>query len=163
MEGVIENPARNELLATVKRFAKRKESKHILASLYRSLESGYYPTTSGVLVRRQRSIIEGARLDVFARRVVRALFYREKEYLLPNECAINAIHYCRFADAVRLAGPDADFYGFILGKLTDDAQRQSWGDVFAYSWIQSPNHPNATWWLLEFYGKRLYLCSTVAN
>lgn len=30
------------------------------------------------------------------------------------------------------------------------------GDVFGYSWV-SPNDSEATWWLLDFYGKRIFL------
>jgi hypothetical protein len=157
---VTENPVRNELLPSVKRFAERKESKRILSSLYGSLESGYYPTSSGVLIRREHFLVDGGRLDAFARRVVRALFYREKGHSLPNDCMVHTIHYRRFGEAQRLVGPDRDFYDFIREELTDRSQRQSWGGVFAYYWLQSPNHPDATWWLLEFYGKRLYLCNT---
>jgi hypothetical protein len=159
-EGAVENVARNELLATVKRFADRERSKRILKSLYESLRSDYYPTPAGVLVRRQYFVVDGGRLDAFVRRVVKALFYREKGYRLPDGYGIHAIHHRRIVEAERLAGPDGDFYAFILAELIEHRERQAWGDVFGYSWVQSPNDSGATWWLLDFYGKRQYLCNT---
>src|SRR5450432_1906735 len=39
-EGAMGNPARDELVPAVKRFAERQESKRILKSLYESLDSG---------------------------------------------------------------------------------------------------------------------------
>jgi hypothetical protein len=161
-EGLMDNPARNALLPTVKRFAERKESKNILSSLHRSLESGYYPTASGVLTKRQRFVIDGERLDAFAKRIVKAVFYREKGYPVPSGYMIHAINYRGFAEAQRVSGPNADFYQFILHELIS-AEAQSWGGAFAYSWIQSPNDSNATWWLLEFFGKRMYLCNTFSD
>jgi hypothetical protein len=158
-EGAMGNPARDELIPTLKRFADRKESKRILKSVYDSLSTGYYPNQSGVLVKRDRFVIEGERLDAFARRTVKALFYREKGHRLPDEYGVNVIHYRRMKDVFRASGADGNFWAFIISEL-NGKDLYSWGAVFAYSWLQSPNDPEVTWWMLHFYGNPIYLCST---
>lgn len=132
------NPARDELIPTLKRFADRKESKRILKSVYDSLSTGYYPNQSGVLIKRDHFVIDGERLDAFARRTVKALFYREKGHRLPDEFGVNAIHYRRMKDVFRTSSADGDFRAFIISEL-NDKELYSWGAVFAYSWLQSPN------------------------
>ena len=162
-EGRVGNTSRNELLPIVKRFAEREESKRILKTVYESLRPAYYETPGGIIVQGQQFVLEGERLDTFAKRVVKALFYREKRYRLPDDCSIHAINYRRMREFEDLAGPNKDFYVFILAELAEYAERRSWGDVFGYSWVQSPNHSDATWWLLDFYGKPLYLCNTLRD
>ena len=157
-EGATGNASRNELLPFVKRFAGRQQSKRILKTIY---ESEYYLTPGGLVVR-QQFVIEGERLDAFAKRLVKALFYVEKRYRLPDDCLIHAINYRRMGEAERLAGPNKDFYASILTELQHQEHR-AWGDVFGYSWVQSPNHSDATWWLLDFYGKPQYLCNTLGK
>jgi hypothetical protein len=159
-EGAMGNPARDELIPAVKRFAERQESKRILKSLYGSLESGYYPNAAGLFVRRENFIVEGERLDGFAKRVVKALFFREKGHRLPDGYLLIAINHRRMEEIERSSGDNRDFWPFVITELIERGQRQAWGDVFAYSWIQSANDPDATWWLLEFYGTPQYLCST---
>jgi hypothetical protein len=156
-EGATGNSARDELIPAVKRFAEREGSKRILQSLYDSLGSGYYRTATGVLVRREHFIVEGTHLDGFAKRVVKALFYCEKGYRLPGGHIVTAINYRKMTEIDRLSGENRDFWPFIITELIESRQRRAWGDVFAYSWVQSPNDPNATWWLSEFYGTAQYL------
>lgn len=151
-EGAMGNPARDELIPAVRRFVERQESKRILHSLYESLDSGYYPNAEGLFVRRENFIVEGARLDGFARRVVKALFYREKGHRLPGGYLVSAINHRRMEEIERVSGENRDFWPFIITELIERGERQAWGDVFAYSWIQSPHDPDATWWLIEFYG-----------
>jgi hypothetical protein len=162
-EGATGNPARDELIPAVKRFAERQESKRVLHSFYDSLESGYFPNSAGIFVRREHFIVDGARMDTFARRVVKALFYREKGHRLPDGYFINAIHYRRLEEIERLPGSDRDFWSFTVTELIENRPRKSWDKAFAYSWLQSPNDPEATWWLLEFYGTRQYLANTWKN
>lgn len=149
-EGAMGNPARDELIPAVKRFAERQQSKRVLKSLYDSLESGYYPNPMGIFMRREHFVVDGERLDRFAKRVIKALFYREKGHRLPEGYAINAIHHRRMDAVIRQSGSDADFWMFIIAKLNEKSLRKAWGEVFGYSWVQSPNDPDATWWLLDF-------------
>jgi hypothetical protein len=146
-EGATGNPARDE-------------SKRILASFYKTLSSGYFPGPAGIHIRREHFVVDGERMDSFARRVVRALFYREKGHRLPGGYAINALHHRRMNDVIRQSGDNADFWLFIIDKLNEPAAHKAWGEVLGYSLVQSPNDLDATWWLLHFYGTPQYLCST---
>src|SRR4029077_1646876 len=94
------------------------------------------------------------------RRVVKALFYRERGHRLPDKYIVIAINYRRMSEIERLSADDPDFWPSIITELIERGQRQSWSDVFAYSWLQCRNDPDATWWRLEFYGTAQYLCST---
>lgn len=162
-EGALGNASRNELIPIVKRFAERAESKRILRTVYESLRSGYYETPGGISIRRQQFALEGERLDAFAKRVIKGLFYLEKRYRLPDDCTIHAINHRRMSEFEDLAGPNRDFYALILTELAEHTERRSWGDVFGYSWVQSPNYSDATWWLLDFYGRPQYLCNTLRD
>jgi hypothetical protein len=158
-EGASGNASRNELIPKIKLFVEHQRAKNVLRGFYESLGTGYLPNDAGVYVQREHFVVEGARLDAFARRVVKALFYREKGHRLPDKCAINAINYRRIDEVIERTG-DPEFWGFILNELIENSPRQTWGDVFGYWWLQSPKDPDATWWLLEFYGTAQYLCST---
>lgn len=154
-----ESRTRKALIPKVRRFAEREESKRVLASFYDSLETGYMRNDKGVFVQREMFEVDGARMDAFAVRVVKALFYREKRYRLPAGYVINPIHYRELPVIESMVG-ERDFWPFILAELDQSPNRQKWGDVFAYSWVQSPNDFNATWWLLSLYDRPQYLCST---
>jgi hypothetical protein len=160
-EGAISSPARNELKAKVQRFADRRESKRALESIYKTLRTAYLPNKSGVFVKRHAFIMDGNRIDAFAIRVTKALFYREKGHRLPDGYTVTAIYHRRMEEALR-HGRDADFFLFfisIIDELNNNPLR-SWGDTFAYSWVQSPNGSEQTWWMLHFYGNPLFLCWT---
>jgi hypothetical protein len=153
------NADRDQVLPKVMRFAGRRESKRSLAAFYDSLRMGYHQTPRGVYVWTQHFTVQGERLDRFAQRVVKALFWREKGHRLPDGYAVTAINHARLKDIERQAGAEKDFLPFIIAELNGSEFKQ-WGEVFGYFWVQSPNHPEQTWWLLEFYGTRYYLCST---
>ncbi len=154
-----ETRSRKELIPTVRRFADRLKSRRVLESFYESLETGYLLNDKGVFVQRQRFEVDGARMDAFAVRVVKALFYREKGYRLPDGYIVNPMHYRQLPQIESMIG-GGDFWRFILAELYQSPNRQNWGDVFAYSWVQSPNDINAIWWLLSLYDRPQYLCST---
>lgn len=83
--------------------------------------------------------------------VTKALFYREKKHRLPDGYIVNAIH---LSEVMRLLREKADFVPFIISKL-NNGPRYPWGDAFAYSWVQSPNGSELTWWMLHFYDNPL--------
>jgi hypothetical protein len=159
-EGRTDNETRNELIEVVKRFAERLESKNILSGFYESLESAYVLNEFGILVRRQKFMVEGARMDAFGVRVAKALFFRVKGHRLPDGYIVNSIHFRRFPQIEAMSVENRDFWPMIISELLHSSQKEVWGDVFSYSWVQSPNNPDATWWLLSLYGKTQYLCST---
>lgn len=155
-----DNATRNELIGVVKRFAERPESKRVLSGFYESLESGYMLNESGVFVRREKFSVEGARMNAFAARVIKALFFRVKGYRLPDGYIVNAIHYRVYRQIEAMSGEHRDFWPIIIAELLRSSHAEAWGDVFGYSLVQSPNDPNATWWLLSLYDRAQYLCST---
>jgi hypothetical protein len=155
-----DNSTRKELIPTIRRYAEREQAKRQLAHFYQSLETGYLRNDAGVFVPRQKFEVEGAKMDAFAVRLVKALFYREKKYRLPAGYIVNPVHYRQFPYLEETSGADRDFWPFIITQLQQSPQRYKWGDVFGYSWVQSPNDVDATWWLLELYGRTQYLCST---
>jgi hypothetical protein len=155
-----DNLTRKELIPTVRRYAERSQSRRQLAHFYQSLETGYLRNSEGIFVQRQKFEVEGAKMDAFAVRLVKALFCREKGYHLPAEYIVNPIHYRQLPYIAEASGTDRDFWPLIITRLMQSPQRRQWGDVFGYSWVQSPNDANATWWLLGFYGRTQYLCST---
>jgi len=151
------NPDRDDVLPRVVRYTQRNESRRFLASFYESLGSAYRRNADGVYVQAQHFNVEIGRLDRFARRVVQALFYREKGYRLPKDHLVNAIHPVRQAHFGR---EEHEFFDGIVFDLRGE-RRRKWGNTFGYAWVQSPNGTSMTWWLLEFYGSDRYVCSTV--
>ena len=154
------NPDRDQIIPAVKRFAERKESRELLIDLYASLDSAYRRTPAGIHVRSQYFTADGTRMDAFARRVVKALFYREKGHRLPAGYIVNPIHHTKLDALARQSQDSREFLSFIITELIEHSEHQAWGEVFGYSWVQSPNDPEQAWWLLDFYGSAEYLCST---
>jgi 5-methylcytosine-specific restriction endonuclease McrA len=154
------NSDRNEILPAVKRFAEHRRSKNVLSKFYRSLEVGLHQNPQGLYIWAQHFRVEMQRLDRFATRVVKALFFREKGYRLPDFYKVNAIHHSRFAALAEESDDYDEFLMFIITQLREQSERRAWGQVFGYSWVQSPNNSDQTWWLLDFYGATHYLCST---
>jgi hypothetical protein len=153
------NEDRNALLPKILRFSARRESRNILSNFYNSLGWNYRPSPGGqIAVGRQHYTIDLGKLDRFAKRIVKGLFYHEKGYRLPSDYHVNAIHHAR-REQVAIDADTREFFESILQDLRF-VPRKSWGTTFAYRWVQSPNGPSMTWWLLEFYGTGRYVCST---
>jgi hypothetical protein len=70
---------------------------------------------------------------------------------------VNAIHH---SQRPLLGGEALEFLDWIVGELNTTIPR-SWGTTFSYRWLESPNGPWMTWWLLELYGTQRYVCSTL--
>jgi hypothetical protein len=70
----------------------------------------------------------------------------------PNHTKLDAL--------ARQSTDNKEFLSFIIIELIEHNERQAWGQVFGYSWVQSPNDDEQTWWLLDFFGSAEYLCST---
>jgi hypothetical protein len=134
------NDDRDSVLPSALRFSQRWESHRVLASLFNSVEWDYHINQQGMYVRAQRYEIEGARLDRFATRVTKALFYREKGYRLPNDHRVNAIHHSR---RPLIHGDGREFLDWIVVELGQQ-QPRAWGTTFAYRWLQSPNGDSMT-------------------
>ena len=150
------NRDRNMVLPRAVRSSQRRESRRTLTPLFDSLGWDYRLNDQGVYVRAQRYTVEVGRLDRFATRAIKALFYREKGHRLADDHRVNAIHPSRWPT---IQGDAREFLEWITAGL-QTMPAKSWGTTFAYRWVQSPNGPSMTWWLLELYGTPQYVCST---
>jgi hypothetical protein len=153
------NQERDEIIAKVMRYSQRSQSRRSLSDFYASLGAGYHQNPQGVTVWTHHHLVDGRRMNAFAVRTTKALFFREKQYRLPDDIRVNPIHWTFFRTMLECDA--GDFFGMILSELAEPRLRQVWGQVFAYAWIQSPNDVHQTWWLLEFYGSIEWVCSTV--
>ena len=88
-----------------------------------------------------------------------ALFFREKGHRLPDGYVVNAIHRTKLDALARQSTDNKEFLSFITTELIEYSERHAWGQVFGYSWVQSPNDEEQTWWLLDFFGSAEYLCN----
>jgi hypothetical protein len=153
------NDERDQILPSVLRYSQRREARRSLAQFWDTLTRTYRQNPQGIIVPMQYHVVNGNRMNAFAVRVVKALFYREKGYRLPDSIQVKPLH--RLFIPSFLESENGDLLEMILTELQQPGSRRAWGQVFAYSWIQSPNDINQTWWLLEFYGSLEWLCSTV--
>jgi hypothetical protein len=150
------NQDRLKVLPAAMRFAQRRQARRILQDFYESLHFTYRPTPGGLYVWGQGYSVDGKRMDQFARRVIKALFYHEKGYRLLDDHVVNPIHHTL---RPLLQGEELEFLDWIVNKLISTPPK-AYGTTFAYRWVQSPNGPSMTWWLLELYGTARYVCST---
>ncbi|MGO9812952.1 MAG: hypothetical protein ACLP53_19570 [Isosphaeraceae bacterium] len=150
------NQDRNEVLPAALRFSQRRQARRILSDFYESLTFDYRLNPKGIYVKAQLYTVKGERMDKFARRVIKALFYHEKGYRLPDDHQVNPIHHSRWS---LLQGEALEFLVWIVDKLSITPPK-TWGTTFGYRWLESPNGPSMTWWLLELYGTTRYVCST---
>jgi hypothetical protein len=148
-----ESRTRKELIPTVRRYAEREQTRRQLAKFYESFETGLLRNDAGVFVERQMFEVEGAKMDAFAVRVIKALFYREKGYRLPTGYVVNPIHYRQIPEIDVRGELNREFFVLIMEQLRESPLRYKWGDVFGYSWVQWPADVNATWWLVSLYDK----------
>ncbi|WP_412021930.1 hypothetical protein [Burkholderia cepacia] len=115
---------------------------------------------SGIFLGNQRQIsLDGARIEGIARRIVQGLFFHVKGHRLPDDHAINVVPVGRFREVANLH-PEMDlalreFIALIAAEPITEHR-----DVFGYRWIQSPNGPSHTMWLLYFYEKLEFFCTT---
>lgn len=150
------NQDRKGVLPRALRYSQRREARRILSAFFESLKQVYRPNPKGIYVKAERYTVDGRKMDMFAVRVIKALFYHEKGYRLPDDHQVNVLHHSR---QPLLEGDAREFLDWIVGKLSS-TQPRSWGTTFSYRWLQSPNGPSMTWWLLELYGTARYVCST---
>jgi hypothetical protein len=119
-------------------------------------------TPSGLYVGHREAIaIEGQRLDRTAARIVRGLFFCEKGHRLPDDHGINTLHFSRVRE-IEEVDPEAYLALQQFVTLLWQQPRKLSGGTFAYQWVQSPNGVDNTMWLLSFYGRTEYFCSTFA-
>lgn len=151
---------RDAILPTVMRGINRVKAKRFLGGLWSQTQLLPRHSPSGIFIGNQHRItFDGSRLDRVARRIVQALFSKVLGRRLPDDHCINVIHYSRFTDLGNIS-PEYDqaLRDFIW--LISSEQLTKVGNVFGYRWIQSPNGPSNTMWLLYFFGRLEFYCAT---
>jgi len=115
---------------------------------------------SGIFLGNQRQItLDGVRIEGIARRIVQGLFFHVKGQRLPDDHAINVVPVGRFREMANLH-PEMDLaLREFVARIAAEPLTEH-GDVFGYRWIQSPNGPSNTMWLLYFYERLEFLCTT---
>jgi hypothetical protein len=101
------------------------------------------------------------RLNRTAVRITRGLFFIEKGHRLPDEYHINATHLSRQCDLDQFhpeLGLGLAFRQYV--RLVSKRPRRLVAQTFGYQWAQSPYEVGDTAWLLWFYGRPEYLCTT---
>jgi hypothetical protein len=155
--------ARDKIIPTVVRGLHREEARRYLQSLYNN--SSILPrfSPSGLYLGQQPAIsFDGARIGRTASRIVKGLFFRVKGYRLPDDHTVNVTHFSQFPQAFSVH-PEVELAlrQFIAMVAAEPAHQL--GDTFAFKWLQSPNGPDHSLWLLYFYGHMEFFCSTFAT
>ena len=122
---VFRNEDRNKVLPAALRFSERRESRRVLKTFWDSLEWDYQLNAQGLFIRAQHFNVEMYRPDSFARRVVKALFYREKGYRLPDDHRVNPMHHSRLLTFQSEEGPIVEWFVSMLY----DVQPRAWGKI----------------------------------
>ena len=154
---------RDKIIPTVVRGLHRKEARRYLQSLYDN--SSILPrfSSSGLYLGQQPAIsFEGARIGRTASRIVKGLFFRVKGYRLPDDHTVNVTHFSQFPQAFSVH-PEVELALRRLIAAIDAEPAHQLGDTFVFRWLQSPNGPDHSLWLLYFYGHMDFFCSTFAQ
>lgn len=98
----------------------------------------------------------GARLDSVAKRIIKGLFFYKKGRRLPDDHCVQTVHVSRWG---LLPGETRDAADeFVAALLNEKPERI--GDAFGFWHLWSPNGWARSLWLLEFYGRIEFFCTT---
>lgn len=154
---------REGILPTVLRGINSPKASRFRATLLSNTQIAPRFSPSGIFLGDQRQItLDGARIEGIARRIVQGLFFHVKGQRLPNDHAINVVPVGRFREMANLH-PEIDLalHEFIA-RITAEPLTEH-GDVFGYRYLQSPNGPSHTMWLLYFYERLEFFCTTFST
>lgn len=151
---------REGILSTVLRGINSPKAGRFRATLLSNTQIAPQFSPSGIFLGNQRQMtFDGARIEGTARRIVQGLFFHVKGQRLPDDHAITVIPVGRFREVANLH-PEMDLaLREFVARITTELLTEH-GDVFGYRWIQSPNGPSRTMWLLYFYERLEFFCTT---
>jgi len=98
----------------------------------------------------------GARLDSVAKRIIKGLFFYKKGRRLPDDHCVQTVHVSRWR---LLPGETRDAADEFVAELLKETPVRI-GDAFGLRHICPPNGWARSLWLLEFYGRIEYFCTT---
>jgi hypothetical protein len=143
------NPARDELFKTAMRSLKYPEARGLASSFFSSIQEVERITPSGIYAGRGLiKVMDGARLDRVARRIVQGIFFNENDRRVPDDHAVNVIQVSRFSsfDPVMREGIEE------FAALTLAEKEKNFGPAFSYWYFRSPAGPSRAHVMLSFYG-----------
>jgi hypothetical protein len=118
---------------------------------------------SGLYLGQQPAIsFDGPRIGRTAERIVKGLFYRVRGRRLPDDHAVKVTHSSQFPQTFAVH-PQVELTLRQLIAVINAEPAHQLGDAFAFKWLQAPNGPDRSMWLLYFYGQMHFFCSTSAQ
>jgi hypothetical protein len=157
-EDVKTNADRNAVLPRVQDSLMRSSAAGFSRAFFENVHQVPRFSHSGLYMGIHRiHVAEVARLDRVAKRITKGLFYHVKGHRLPDNHGVNALHYSRNLEVLG-TGLEEVVLGFV--SLLSQEPAVNIGETFSYRWLQSPNGPERTIWLLLFYGQEEYFCTT---
>ncbi len=152
------NPDREAVLPRVGRSFERSEARGFRRAFFSNVREIERFSDSGIYVGVGRVYSgDGMRLDGTVNRIVKGLFFVEKGYRLPDDHIVNALGWTRVPNLDKQVQEATREF---VELLYDEAPPREVGKTFAYRWLQSPNGPSRSIWLLSFYEQPLYFCTT---
>jgi hypothetical protein len=148
--------SREKILPSVIRGLLRDENGRLRHSLYKS--SAFLPrfAPSGLYLGHRPAIdFDGSRIGRVVERVIKGLFFRVNGRCLSDDYVVHVSHASQLGP-VYLARQE-------VRRLIDAVEAQparKLADSFAFKYLQLPNGPNQTVWLLYFFGHEDFLCTT---
>jgi hypothetical protein len=162
-EGAKGQSARDKIIRKVVRGLQREEAQGLLRSLYDNSSMLPRFSPSGLYLGQQPAIsFDGARIGRTAARIVKGLFYRVRGHRLPDDHTVNVTHSTQFPQAFAV-DPEVELALRQFIAATNAEPAHQLGDSFAFKWLQSPNGPDHSMWLLYFYGQMQFFCTTFAQ
>lgn len=152
------------LQSSITRSFSNKEKKGFVQSFVRALKIIPRYTASGLYVGHAPAFdIDKKRLLRVAERVVKGLFYHERQYRFPDNFVVTSSLVEDFVDDLKC---DAGESGSALRRMVQGVMSRPsvkiGNNVFEYrvGFLDNHGEPNQSVWLLEFYGSVGFLCLT---
>jgi hypothetical protein len=155
--------AREKIIPKVVRGLQREEAQGLLRSLYNNSSMLPRFSPSGLYLGQQPAMsFERARIGRTAERIVKGLFYRVRGHSLSDGHAVKVTHSSEFPRASAVH-PQVELTLRRRIAVINAEPAHQLGDTFAFKWLQLPNGPDYSMWLLFFYGQMHFFCWTFAQ
>jgi hypothetical protein len=153
-------PERDAVLPAAIRSLNNPRAEHFQESLLAKVFLRHRFSPGGLyLGQRQAIAFDGRRIDRMASRIIKGLFFKVKGHRFPDDHAIQIVPVGRLPTVAAL-DPEIDLtFRQFIGLVSEEPPRE-FGKSFAFRWLQSPNGPDHTMWLLYFYDHLEFFCTT---
>jgi hypothetical protein len=140
---VFDHPDAKAIISKVSRSLK-KPTKIGFAKLVRdSLGEIDIQSQGGIYLGKAPSIkINANRLDRVSQRIIRGLYFKERNYPVPSDCGV-------FVKMLQYGFED---YAEHLSGIRFPPFKDIAGGIFSYTWVECSDDPDASIWLMLFFG-----------